>query len=58
LGNRTDVSDKIIIGGARISQIINEEYLEKVNKIDPLFDLSDEQIDIILLNPAGITNSF
>jgi len=57
LGNRTDVSDKIIMGGARISQIINEEYLEKVNKIDPLFDLTDEQIGIILLNTAGITNS-
>lgn len=57
LGNRKDVSDQVVFGGARISQIINEEYLEKVKKIDPLFDLSEEQIKTILLNTAGITNS-
>ncbi|CAI6362766.1 unnamed protein product [Macrosiphum euphorbiae] len=57
MGNRRDVSDKIVMGGARIAQIINEEYLEKINNIDPLHDLTDEQIGIILLNTAGITSS-
>ncbi|XP_003241122.1 dynamin-1-like protein [Acyrthosiphon pisum] len=57
MGNRRDVSDKIVMGGARIGQIINEEYLEKINNIDPLHDLTDEQIGIILLNTAGITSS-
>jgi len=57
MGNRKDISDKIVMGGARISQIINEEYLEKINKIDPLHNLTDEQIGIILLNTAGIASS-
>jgi len=57
LRNKKDVSDKIVMGGARIAKIINEEYLEKVNNIDPLLDLSKEQIRIILLNTAGFTNS-
>ncbi|XP_025198452.1 dynamin-1-like protein [Melanaphis sacchari] len=57
LGNRKDVSDKIIMGGARISEIINDEYLDKINNIDPLQDLSDKQISIILSNTSGITKS-
>lgn len=57
LGNTKNISDNTVMGGARISQIINEEYSEKVNKIDPLLNLSEEQIRIILLNTAGITNS-
>lgn len=57
LGNRKDVSDKIVMGGARISEIINEEYLDKINQINPLHDLSDEQIGVILLNTSGITKS-
>ncbi|XP_050063434.1 dynamin-1-like protein [Aphis gossypii] len=57
LGNRKDISDKIVIGGARISEIINEEYIDKINQINPLYDLSDEQIGIILLNASGITKS-
>lgn len=57
LGNRKDVSDKIVMGGARISEIINEEYLDKINQINPLHDLTDEQIGIILLNTSGITKS-
>ncbi|KAL4107245.1 hypothetical protein QTP88_017629 [Uroleucon formosanum] len=57
MGNRRDVSDKLVMGGAKIAQIINAEYLEKINNIDPLHDLTDEQIGIILLNTAGITSS-
>lgn len=45
------------MGGARIAKLINEEYLETIYIIDPLLNLTDEQIDIILLNSAGITNS-
>ncbi|XP_060856952.1 dynamin-1-like protein [Metopolophium dirhodum] len=57
LGNKKYISDKIVMGGARIVQIINEEYLEKVYNIDPLLNLSKEQIRIILLNTVGFTNS-
>ncbi|XP_050063687.1 dynamin-1-like protein [Aphis gossypii] len=57
LGNRKDVSDTIVMGGARISEIINEEYLDKINQINPLHDLTDEQIGVILLNTSGITKS-
>uniref|UniRef100_A0A2S2NYC0 Dynamin-1-like protein n=1 Tax=Schizaphis graminum TaxID=13262 RepID=A0A2S2NYC0_SCHGA len=57
LGNRKDISDKVVMGGARISQIINEEYLDKINKIDPLHNLADENIANILLNASGITKS-
>lgn len=52
-GNRNDMFDNIIMGGARISRIINREFVDKLNKIDPLFDLNDEQIGNILLNSAG-----
>jgi len=57
LGNRKDISDKIVMGGARISQIINDEYLDKINQIDPLHNLADENIAKILLNAAGTSKS-
>jgi len=56
-GNRKDISDKTLMGGAKISNIIYKEYIEKLNKIDPLLDLSEEQIGMILLNCAGTRNS-
>ncbi|KAL4089916.1 hypothetical protein QTP88_024852 [Uroleucon formosanum] len=57
IGNRRDVSDKIVMGGAKITDIINTNYLEEINNIDPLHNLTDEQIGIILLNTAGINSS-
>lgn len=56
-GNRKDISEKTIMGGAKISQIINQEYVEKLNKIDPLLNLTDENIGNILLNSAGTNKS-
>lgn len=56
-GNRKDISENIIMGGAKISQIINQEYVDKLNKIDPLMDLTDEKIGNILLNSAGTSKS-
>lgn len=56
-GNRKYVSDITLMGGARINRIINEEYVKKINNIDPLLDLSDEQIRIILLNTASTKSS-
>lgn len=56
-GNRPDISDQKLIGGAKILQVINHEYVDILNKIDPLLDLSDSQISTILLNCAGTRNS-
>lgn len=52
-GNRKDISENTIMGGAKIAQIINQEYIDRLNEIDPLLDLSDEKINNILLNSAG-----
>jgi dynamin 1-like protein len=52
-GNRKDISENTIIGGAKIAQIINQEYISILDEIDPLLDLSDEKINNILLNSAG-----
>lgn len=56
-GNRKDLSENAIVGGAKIAQIINNEYVEKLDKIDPLLDLTDEKIGNILLNSAGTNKS-
>lgn len=56
-GNQKNISDTKIVGGAIIMEIINSQYVEKLNKIDALHDLSDEQIGIILLNTAGTSKS-
>lgn len=52
-GNRNDISEIMIIGGAKINQIMNEEFVDKINQIDPLLGLTDENIGNILLNSAG-----
>lgn len=52
-GNRKDMFENTIVGGAKISQIINREFVDRLNKIDPLLNLSDKQIGNILLNSAG-----
>lgn len=56
-GNRKDISENTIVGGARISQIINQEYVDKLIKIDPLSGLTDEMIGNILLNSSGTNKS-
>lgn len=53
-GNRKDISESTVMGGAKIAQIVNQEYVDRLNEIDPLLDLSDEKIDNILLNSAGV----
>lgn len=56
-GNRKDISEDMVSGGAKIYQIINQDYVSNLNEIDPLFDLNDEKIGIILLNTAGTSSS-
>ncbi|XP_050541201.1 dynamin-1-like protein [Daktulosphaira vitifoliae] len=52
-GNRKDVTDKEIVGGAKIVDLINKEYLHKIDKFNPLQDLDEQQIANILLNSSG-----
>ncbi|XP_050541198.1 dynamin-1-like protein [Daktulosphaira vitifoliae] len=52
-GNRKNVSDKCIEGGAKIVNMINKEYLQKIIDIDPLQDLDKSKIANILLNSSG-----
>lgn len=52
-GNQKDLSSQKIMGGAQIAKIMNVDYVEKLNEIDPLVDLTDNQIEIILLNSTG-----
>ncbi|CAH1712876.1 unnamed protein product [Aphis gossypii] len=56
-GNQDDVSVEEIIGGASVVQIIQQKYLKTINSIDPLQDLSDENIAKALLNASGINQS-
>lgn len=56
-GQCPDISDMDLIGGAKILQVINNEYVKKLNMIDPLQNLSDLQIGTILLNCAGTQKS-
>lgn len=56
-GNRKDISETMIMGGAKISQIINQEYFDSLNCIHPLTGLTDENIGVILLNSSGTNKS-
>jgi len=57
IGNRKDISNKTLVGGARIADIVNNQFVKEFMKVDPLHDLSDEDIRIKLLNTAGIKKS-
>lgn len=56
-GDRKDMAEDAIVGGAKISRIINDEYVDRLNSIDPLLNLTDENIGNILLNSAGTDKS-
>lgn len=56
-GDRKNLSEQEITGGAKIENIIQNEYLTELNNIDPLYDLSDEKIETILKNTSAINNS-
>lgn len=56
-GDRKDVAEDAVVGGAKISRIINHEYVDRLNGIDPLLNLADETIGNILLNSAGTSKS-
>ncbi|CAI6345395.1 unnamed protein product [Macrosiphum euphorbiae] len=53
-GNQDDVSIDETIGGGSIARTFQHEYLKRINVIDPLQDLSDENIANILSNTSGI----
>ncbi|KAE9544744.1 hypothetical protein AGLY_000286 [Aphis glycines] len=56
-GNQNDVSVEKIVGGASIARIFQQKYLKTINAIDPLQDLSNENIAKILLNTSGTNQS-
>ncbi|XP_060867588.1 dynamin-1-like protein [Metopolophium dirhodum] len=56
-GNQNDVSVDEIIGGASVTRIIQQKYLKTINAIEPLQDLTNENIATILLNTSGTNQS-
>ncbi|CAI6349193.1 unnamed protein product [Macrosiphum euphorbiae] len=56
-GNQNDVSVDQIVGGASIARIIHQKYLKTINAIEPLQDLSNENIAKVLLNTSGTNQS-
>ncbi|XP_022181160.1 dynamin-1-like protein [Myzus persicae] len=56
-GNQSDVSVDEIIGGASVARIIQQKYLKTINAIDPLQDLTNENIATVLLNTSGTNQS-
>jgi len=52
-GNQNEVPIDAVIGGASIARIFQRKFLKKINDIDPLQNLSDENIEIILANTSG-----
>nr|QQL12339.1 cytochrome P450 CYP6CY8 [Aphis craccivora] len=56
-GNQNDVPVEKIVGGANIARIFQQKYLKTINAIDPLQDLSNENIAKILLNTSGTNQS-
>lgn len=55
-GDRKNISEDEMTGGAKIENIIQNEYLTELNKIDPLCDLTDEKIATILKNTSATNN--
>jgi len=56
-GNQNQVPVDEIVGGASIARIFQQKYLKTINAIDPLQDLSNENIAKILLNTSGTNQS-
>ncbi|KAI8390051.1 Dynamin central region-domain-containing protein [Blakeslea trispora] len=54
-GNSNDLSSFELSGGARISFVFHEIYANGVKSIDPLDQIKDEDIRIILYNSSGST---
>lgn len=52
-GDQNEIPVDEIVGGASISRIFQQKYLKRINAIDPLQDLSDENIANILANTSG-----
>jgi len=56
-GDRKDTSDKMLMGGAKIVKVIQDNFSKKFMAVNPLHDLSDKQIENRLLNTSGIKKS-
>ncbi|XP_001949574.1 dynamin-1-like protein [Acyrthosiphon pisum] len=52
-GNQDDVPIDETFGGGSIAKLFQHQYLKRINAIDPLQDLSDENIANILSNTSG-----
>lgn len=56
-GNQSVIPIDDLSGGANIIQIIKNKYLNTINAIDPLQDLTNDNIAIVLLNTSGTNTS-
>lgn len=56
-GNRKNMSEEEVTGGAKIENIIQNEYLTELYNIDPLNDLTDQKISTVLKNMSSTDNS-
>lgn len=56
-GDRKKISEQEMIGGAKIENIIQNEYQTELKNIDPFYGLSDEKIAIILKNTSATNSS-
>lgn len=51
------MSEEEVTGGAKIENIIQNEYLTELYNIDPLNDLTDQKISTVLKNTSSTDNS-
>ncbi|CAI6346166.1 unnamed protein product [Macrosiphum euphorbiae] len=56
-GDRKDASDEMLMGGAKIVNVIQDNFTKKFMAVNPLYNLSDKQIENYLLNTSGIKKS-
>jgi len=56
-GDRKDASDEMLMGGAKIVNVIQDNFTKKFMAVNPLYNLSDKQIENYLLNTSGINKS-
>lgn len=56
-GDRKNISEQFMTGGAKIENILQHDYLTELNNIDPLHDLADEKIATILKNTSATNTS-
>lgn len=56
-GDRKDISDKMLMGGAKLVNVTQDHFSKHFMVVNPLHNLSDKQIENYLLNTSGIKKS-